>query len=234
MSRAFASWGGRVGFVFLVTAAWALPVAAVDVLFPAPRHFVRRITDGVSNSVTTVREYCDGNRVAAISGDRVVITDYGKQEILEIDRSAGTYSITHFDELARLNAGRKPHGSRDTITVAVKRSPDAMLSRAAAEVLIGAAYPNERGSVHEEILRETRVRRRIGSEAASSDEDLHALPLEHTVTIRAAGEEVSIRTEILAVTSERAPPDALLIPPGARRVESHASRFARELRVLEP
>ena len=70
-------------------------------LFPKPIHFVRKVEDSISGKSTTVDEYCAGNRIVTISGPKVTIADYDKQELTEINHAAGTYSITRFDEVAK-------------------------------------------------------------------------------------------------------------------------------------
>lgn len=76
-------------------------LAAAEVLFPQPLHITRRIDDPVSKTSTTVHEYCAGNQIVSVNGDRVTIVDYAKQEMTEIDRAAGTFSIARFDEIAK-------------------------------------------------------------------------------------------------------------------------------------
>jgi len=85
-------------------------------LFPKPIHFVRKVEDSISRKSTTLDEYCAGNRIVTISGAKVTIADYDKQELTEIDHAAGTYSITRFDEVAK---ARKPSApARATATSA--------------------------------------------------------------------------------------------------------------------
>ena len=76
-------------------------LVAAEVLFPQPLHITRRIDDPISKTSTTVHEYCAGNQIVSVNGDRVTIVDYAKQEMTEIDRAAGTYSIARFDEVAK-------------------------------------------------------------------------------------------------------------------------------------
>jgi len=72
----------------------ALSVLGGEALFPAPLHIVRRIDDPVSRRAITIHEYCAGNRIVTIDGERAVIVDYDAQQFVEIDRRAGTYSVT--------------------------------------------------------------------------------------------------------------------------------------------
>lgn len=236
---------GRVGAV-VVLLAIALGAGAAEVLFPEPRHFVRRIDDPVSGTTSTIDEYCAGNQVVTVSGGRVAIADYGKQELLEIDAQAGTYSVTKFEDIARANEelkayrGGDAHALGDGVIIDVKPNAGVILSRGAAEVLAGAAYPNARNAQHEKVLQATRVRdgrfQVAGNAAADAGADgnaLYFLPGEQTVTFEHDGQRVTMRNAIVSVTSDRAPQQLLLIPPGAQRVESRLTRLARELRQLE-
>jgi hypothetical protein len=83
-------------------------LAAAEVLFPQPLHITRKIDDPVSKTSTTVHEYCAGNQIVSVNGDRVTIVDYAKQEMTEIDRAAGTFSIARFDEIAKAMPATTP------------------------------------------------------------------------------------------------------------------------------
>lgn len=78
-------------------------VAAERVLFPAPLHITRELSDPISQKTTVIDEYCQGNRMISVSGSRTAIADYAKGELTEIDFAAGTYSVTKFDQIAHLN-----------------------------------------------------------------------------------------------------------------------------------
>jgi len=110
-TRPLRGWTGRVQ----VTAGFALRVAlltlssvsllsaAEPVLFPTPLHITRELSDPVSQKTTVIDEYCQGNRMVSVSGTRTAIADYAKGEMTEIDFAAGTYSVTKFEQVARLN-----------------------------------------------------------------------------------------------------------------------------------
>jgi hypothetical protein len=102
----------RGSFARFVTGAAMVLVssalAAAEVLFPQPLHITRRIEDPVSKTTTTVHEYCAGNQIVSVNGDRVTIVDYAKQEMTEIDRAAGTFSISRFDEIAKAMPATTP------------------------------------------------------------------------------------------------------------------------------
>jgi hypothetical protein len=70
-------------------------------LFPKPLHIVRKVDDSLSAVSATIDEYCAGNRIVSVRGSVITIVDYDKQELTEIDHTAGTYSITKFDDIAR-------------------------------------------------------------------------------------------------------------------------------------
>jgi hypothetical protein len=241
-------------------------LAAAEVLFPQPLHLVRRIDDPVSHATVTLHEYAAGNQVVTVNGSRVAIADYDKQQITEIDRAAGTYSITRFDEIATSSVsaqaaprravakpkwtakslGAKPAVNgrslqsfelkaedSEKIEVGVDRSVS--LSRAAVEVLIGAAFPNQRSDAHDAVLDAASERaagtRPIQTNAAQSER--FGLPMEQSVSFDAAGEHVTMRSSVVDMTTELAPADLLTIPPGAQRVESRTTRLLRELGDLD-
>ena len=114
--------GGKVAFALLI----ALPLLASDApLFPVPLHLVRRVEDPIAGSTAEVDEYCSGNRIITISGSRTAIVDYERQELLEIDRAASTYSIATFDEIARSKAvfDRPRPKKESTASIAWKTTP---------------------------------------------------------------------------------------------------------------
>jgi hypothetical protein len=86
---------------------WCLAVApalaAGATLFPTPLHLTRQVHDSISGKTAVLEEYGYGNRLVSIRGSRTSIADYEKGELVEIDRDAGTYSVTRFDALARAN-----------------------------------------------------------------------------------------------------------------------------------
>jgi hypothetical protein len=92
----------RVALAAFVLSLSAAQAAPARVLFPANLHLTRQVVDPLSGKTITIDEYCSGNRVVSVSGDKTVIADYDKQEITEIDRRAGTYSVSRFDEVATI------------------------------------------------------------------------------------------------------------------------------------
>ena len=268
----------RSRWVELVIALACTSALSAEVLFPQPLHLVRRVDDPVSQSTVTLHEYAAGNQLITVNGSRVAIADYDKQQVTEIDRAAGTYSITRFAEIATGSANVQPAPKRAAIAgdaagaapkaskkwtataLAAKssaggRSLDSFelkaddakkievgvdrrvsLSRAALEVLIGAAFPNQRSEAHDAILDAASGRiggvRQIQADAAKNDERF-GLPMEQSVSWDVAGERVIMRSSVVDLTSDLPPADLLTIPPGAQRVESRTTRLLRELENLD-
>ena len=111
------------------------------------------------------------------------------------------------------------------------------LSRAAIEVLIGASYPNAHREEHDAILRAAGNARgggdrRLVANAADAASD-YSLPVEQTLTIEEGGERLIVHNSVVEVRNELAPDDLRMIPPGARLVESRATRLARELHDID-
>jgi hypothetical protein len=116
--------------------------------------------------------------------------------------------------------------------VALDRS--VRLSKAALEVLIGAAFPHPRTDVHDAILDVASNRSGGGQRAiANSDDASYALPIEQSMTFAVDGETITITSKVVDVRYEAAPPATVTIPPGARLVESNTVRLARELREAD-
>ena len=230
---------GRGGVVVvalsvLLGVSGALSAQVAEVLFPRPLHLVRKIDDPLAGAAITVDQYCAGNRIVTVRGQRVAIADYGKQELTEIDRAAGTYSVTSFDALAKIApAARKTARVEVEVTVSERIA----LSRDALDVLIGAAYPNPRRAEHDAIVSAITAKgglraRSSGSSAKAVSE--YALPTEQVATFDAGGgETVTVREAVVHIGGDAVPAEVLLIPPGATRVESPRLRAARELRALD-
>ena len=90
---------------FVVSVFAAIPLTAQKApLFPEPLHVSRTVEDPLMNGPVTIEEYYFGNRVVSVLGQKVVIADYDRGDMTEIDRQAGTYSVTTFEQLAALNA----------------------------------------------------------------------------------------------------------------------------------
>lgn len=125
------AWRGkfaaRVPLVAIVVLV-SFSATAANVLFPQPLHLTRTIEDPISQKTSVVHEYCAGNRVVTLSGDRVAIADYARQELTEIDRAAGTYSVTSFADLA----AAAPAAPRRTLAANAQSAPQSPRWKSAA------------------------------------------------------------------------------------------------------
>jgi hypothetical protein len=227
--------GGGWRFIVLLL---ALNASAAEVLFPKPLHLTRRIEDPFSKSPLVVEEYCAGNRVITVRGERVVIADYDRQELTEIDRIAGTYSVTRFDEIAKIAPARKAQALMTPRALGLSRAESGRaverfeaisehvtiefgvdraiaLERPAIEVLLGASYPYQPAPQHEAVL------------------SVDGLPLEQTITHQFEGRQIVVRNVITRVAGETAPAELATIPPGARRVESRFTATTRTAGELD-
>jgi len=230
-------------------------------LFLKPLHLVRRVDDPISKTTATIDEYCLGNRVVTIHGSKVTIADYDAQQLTEIDHAAQTWSVTPFADIARsrteLDArmnhgavshstkltalGRKASGAVDAFVldddhrrVEIGFNRGVNLSRAAAEVLIGAAYPNTKGEEADAILDAAANRSNIAAlSAGTPSEPSYGLLVERTLTIVNGASTLVARNTVIRVGDEMPPADAMLIDPGAKRIESRLTRLARELREID-
>ena len=201
-------------------------VLGAGALFPTPLHLVRRIDDPISRTTTTLDEYCYGDRIVTVNGDRVAIADYGEQTLTEIDHRRVTWSVMRFDDIAKARPAAVAQ-SKTTVNVVVDRS--VALSREAVEVLAGAAYPNRRDERHEQILRAAAPTGggRIAAQSASAD---YGLPSDTSIVF---DEGLTYRNVVIRIDHDLPPPQAMLIDPGATRVESHLTRMTREMQQLD-
>lgn len=246
------------GVVLGVAMGCAAHMQAADsgVLFPEPLHFVREVTAEAPGDRTTIDEYCSDNRIVRVSGSRVTITDYARREVRELDRDTGTFSIASFEDLARALAGvarAVPAPVADETIETTQLGPgrvrvraarlsielrldDAItLSRDAFDALHGAAYPHDPRPAHRLIAHASRVERgrRLEPVADAAAPDRYRLPIEQIVELESAGERVRIVTKVASVVREPIPASLLLLPAGARQVEAHSIRLARELETLD-
>lgn len=263
MARPFGTFTGsiRALIVFGALVCGAGDLCAEPLLFPAPLHLTRQIEDPFASSPVVIDEYCSGNRIVAVRGDRVAITDYAKGEVVEIDRIANTFSRTPFEVIARTraaNAARHPKNGEwvavpapgRTIastaaeaftirapegsgvrTIEVAVDPQRRVSREAFDVLTGAAFPNSPRAGHDAIVR-VASRNRLQPTTVQSD-DTRSLLLEERITFESGGETIVTRNAIVAIDSAVAPEHLLAPLPGAKEVESPIVAREKLLRELD-
>ena len=110
-------------------------------------------------------------------------------------------------------------GPRVEIEIAIDHA--VALTRAGAEVIAGAAWPNERSPEAAAILRAAEGEGTVGQSAAGAiaASDRLGLPLEVTIVWRDGGEELRFVNRVIRAGTERPPPEALDIAPGSRLVD---------------
>ena len=114
------------------------------------------------------------------------------------------------------------------------------LSRDAFEVIIGAAYPRERGEQAEVLTRAARGNNTLRVQAtgtaatsAAAPAETYSLPVEQTVTYEVEGREYVSRNRVTRIGSELPVPALLTIPPGAQQVELRRIQTEKALQELE-
>jgi hypothetical protein len=249
-----------VASALVACTALVIPAMAAGPLFPTPLHITRQIEDPISGSKITLNEYGYGNRLVSVRGNVTAIADYEKGELIEIDRDAGTYSVTRFEAIAKASqiagvtavkpkrpirsiaAKPVPSGRTaeffdaqiDTQTIEVGVDRSVTLSKEALEVLIGAAYPGVRSGQHEIVLSAAAPGRLSpGSQAVAFSDALYALPVEQVIRHEVEGETLEFRSSVTRVAADPPPADLVSIPAGARLVDSRIVAVARELERQE-
>jgi hypothetical protein len=197
----------RVALIALSVCGWCVNAAPPHVLFPKNLHLTRQVIDPLTGSTTTIEEYCYGNRVVSVSGDKTVIADYDKQQITEINRKAGTYSISRFDEVASAGAAGQSSAAgakRDRWTATPRGVRGSAAGRSVEQFDFAEDGPSGRkvevGIDRSIALSEEAVEVLIGAAYPNPRLD------EHEPLLRAAG----VREATRAITSnaESAPKDA--------------------------
>ena len=126
-------------------------------------------------------------------------------------------------------------GAKQKVEIAL--DPTARISKAALEVLLGAAYPAVRLPEHDAVMSAavTREQRRggVATNAAASQQELYALPIEQRMTIGIDDQTtIELRTSVVRVGTEQPPAELVSIPAGARLVLSRYVAVANELEQM--
>lgn len=247
-----------VASALVTTLALVSPASAAGPLFPTPLHITRQVHDPISGKTTVLNEYGYGNKLVAVRGNVTAIADYEKRELIEIDRDAGTYSVTRFEAIAKASqisgfGSEKPKrpirsiGARvipggrtadffdaqfDTQTIEVGVDRSVMVSKEALEVLLGVAYPGVRRGEHDVVFAAA-GRLTPTSQAAPSPDALYALPVEQVIRHEVEGQTLEFRSSVTRIATDPPPADLVSIPAGARLVDSRIVAVARELERLD-
>ncbi|MGH9456389.1 MAG: hypothetical protein ACRD2J_01965 [Thermoanaerobaculia bacterium] len=127
---------------------------------------------------------------------------------------------------------RGDSGEGREIEIAVDRS--VLFGRDAVEIVLGAAYPFEPSLETAAILSASRGGEIAAAADANGDARAFALPVETIVVDRSRpGAEARSANRIVRIEADLPPPDLLLIPPGARRIEDQWVTAARMLDALD-
>ncbi len=121
-------------------------------------------------------------------------------------------------------------GAQEKVTVAVDRN--ALVSKEALEVLVGAAYPSVKTSEHDVVLSAAApavAASRMSVQSADAAAQMYALPVEQVMALDAEGQHIELRSTVVRVGAEAPPLDLIAIPPGARLVTSRIVEAAREV-----
>lgn len=90
--------------VFVLLTGFPAPAQLnTDGLFREPLHLSREVVDSISGEAVRLEEYCFGDRVISVRGERTSIADYRTSTLTEINRADGTYSVTPFEAIARVS-----------------------------------------------------------------------------------------------------------------------------------
>jgi len=241
---------------------FATPLLA-EALFTTPLHLTREVQDPLSQSTTRIEEYCSGDRVISIRGDRTSIADYEKGTLTEIDRSAGTYSVTSFEKIAGARGSQRSADRRQArsseavlekrgvrgvgarsgeVVEAVVDSGDS--SRQTIQVVVDHSMSLSKDAI--EVLTgaawpmprgvesDIAIRASVKENSQGRSQRVdYGLPLEQTVTFEVEGETLRTVNRVVRVGSELPPPELIAIPPGAREAPSPIVERERLLEELD-
>lgn len=166
-------------------------------------------------SVTTFANIAKANAVDKRPSEAVA----GAQDAWKVEAAGGRVVASRPGRV--VEAERRDEGGRVVIRLTVDNQ--ITLSRDAADALLGTGYPNRREDRSDVVLDAMRVRdRNISTNAArdAASVDGYALPLEQHVLTEVGGDLIETRNVVLRVGNELPPPDLLVVPPGAKLVES--------------
>jgi len=224
-------------------------------LFPQPLHLTRQVSDPISGATTVVNEYGYGNRLVSVRGSLTSIADYEKGELTEIDRDAGTYSITRFDVVAKAAkvlgvpaAATEQRIRREPRSLGAKQTKagrtaeffqddvDAKPMKQSIEVGVDRTVMVSRdalevllGSAYPGTRRSEHEVVLAAAAASRSADATYALPVEQVIRYEVEGQKLEFRSSVLRVGSEPPPADLVSIPAGARLIDSRIVAVQREI-----
>jgi hypothetical protein len=243
---------GTLALLALVCSVVVSPLLAAGPLFPTPLHLTRQVHDPISGKTTVLNEYGYGNRLISVRGGLTSIADYEKGELLEIDRDAGTYSITRFDAIAKATQAVAPQApaaaemKKPVLRAVASRATKSGRSAEFFESSIDAKPMKQRievgvdrsvtlskdalevllGSAYPGVRRSEHD---VALSAASQAEASYSLPIEQVIAIDLEGQQLEFRTSVVRVGGETPPADLVSIPAGARLVVSRIVAVSQEI-----
>jgi hypothetical protein len=237
----------------LVCVAVVSSAFAAGAIFPTPLHLTREVHDPISGNTVVLNEYGYGNRLVSVRGDVTAIADYEKGELTEIDRRAGTYSVTRFETIAKaVQLQGKPDGEAPVAGEMMRAERELKPLGAKATKSGRTAEFFRADNVEVAVDRSVRVSKEalevlLGTaypgtrsqqhdlvmSAARGQQQDYALPLEQQFELGAGNERVAFRSTVLRVGSEPPPADVVAIPAGARLVVSRTAAVLDELERLD-
>jgi len=235
---------------------------AAGPLFPTPLHITRQLHDPISGTTTVLNEYGYGNRLISVRGSVTSIADYEKGVLTEIDREAGTYSVTTFDALAKAtqkfgpaatSSAQKPLRPLRTVGAKLTKGGrtadffegdiDAGADKQTLEIGVDRTVPVSKdalevllGSAYPGVrLRQHEAVLSAASQRTASSQPTaaYALPIEQIFRYEIDGQRLEYRNSVIRVSSDPPPADVASIPAGARLVVSRIVAVSRELDLID-
>jgi hypothetical protein len=169
------------------------------------------------------------NTGSPVPSPQVRMTESEIREALEIRNGAPRRLAGRLADVVEVES-RKGAGIR--ATVALDRQM--VLTRDAFDVVTGGAWPSINRNEHMFVAAAAREFLPVATSAADQKgSGGYRLPLEQTLTYQVDGESLQFRSTVTAMSGDLPPPEILLIPRGAQKVEGAWVKRARMLEQLE-
>lgn len=192
--------------------------------------------DAATYSVTRFDQIAKAVAMAGGGGAAPVKEDRAEARAVATMRSTGMRATKLGRNAEYFEAEVGAAGMKQKVEIAL--DPTARVSRAALEVLLGAAYPAAKRPEHDVVMSAavTREQRRGNvstNAAAAQTQELYALPIEQRFTIGLDDQTtIELRSSVVRVGNEQPPADLVSIPAGARLVVSRYVAVASELELM--
>ena len=124
-------------------------------------------------------------------------------------------------------------GDRNAAKIEIAVDREITISREALEALIGSAFPSTASAQSEATARACR---HSPSEVTNGDADRYGLPLEQVMAFDDDDDDerrVTLRSSIVHLDHDAAPPELVAIPAGARLVLSRRAQIAKSMKELD-